>query len=293
MTSGFFDFEEDGTDPGNPPSSHARVFPRGGRFYGKNAAGAERLLGVPDGTEAGQVLHWDGIAAVFAPLPDEFESLIQGDSDFDDFIAGSTASAIGWAVGTNGSGTTAQIGTDEVSQNHPGVARIDTGTTASGRAAFSTTANVRLGGMPVIVEGMFFIPDLSTALENFRFQFGFGNQGNSATDQTNGVFLEHAGDGLTWKICTFDNASGLKTPTTTPVQSGAWTRLRVEVNAAGTEASFYVNGNLIGTQSSFIPVADGRFVGLVFRVNKTVGIGERAVFCDYVFYSFGPFTVAR
>jgi hypothetical protein len=293
MTSAFNDFGVDGLDPATPPAGRVRMFPKADGMYLKLSSGVEKKMFLPEGLTAGDVLVWNGTNFLPAQLPDDFEELINGDSDFDDFISGASGSALNWTVGVSGAGATAQVSTLEVAQNASGVAQISTGTTATGRGAYNCAANVQLGGMPVVIEARIKIPVLSTGTEQFRFQVGLGNQGNSAADQTNGVFFEHFSDSGFWKRCVADNASVIKTPTTAPVQAGAWVRLKIVINAAGTQAEFFVNGVSVGIENTLIPVAATRNVGHVFRILKTIGTTSSFAYIDFFYYKFGSYTVPR
>ena len=75
------------------------------------------------------------------------------------------------------------------------------------------------------------------------------------------------------------------TTTSTAVTASAWTKLRIEVNAAGTSVAFYVNGTLVATHTTNIPLAsNNRFVLVKQGIAKTLGTTARLIYCDYLGY---------
>jgi hypothetical protein len=294
MTSSFWDLEEDGVDPGNPPANHVRLYPKNGRLRRKNSSGGDSVLGLPDGTVVGQQFVWDGTTWVATLIDDSFLTLVQGDGDFDDFNSGSVVSVLGWTTLASGTGATAVTTTTTLlSDNRWGIATFVLGTTATGRSGVGITPFANLGGCPVTIEISIYIDTLSAALEAFRLQVGLGDQTASATDQTNGVYFEHDQTTGNWKFCVADNGTAIRTTSTTAVVTGAWIDLKIMVNAAGNLAEFFVNDVLIGTHTTGLPLAAGRNVGFVIRANKTVGTTSRSFSCDYFGYAFGPYTTPR
>jgi hypothetical protein len=52
------------------------------------------------------------------------------------------------------------------------------------------------------------------------------------------------------------------------------------VNAAGTQADFYVGGALLGSHTTNLPTGAGRETGFGFHIIKTAGTTARTLECD-------------
>ena len=136
------------------------------------------------------------------------------------------------------------------------------------------------------------INTLSNATERYRWISGFGaNTANVA--EIDGVFFTYDEGGTAngtaaspnWQCVTVANSVRTLTTTSTAVAAGAWTKLRIEINAAGTSVAFYVNGTLVATHTTNIPLAsNNRFVIVKQGIAKTAGTTARLVYCDYLGY---------
>jgi hypothetical protein len=76
------------------------------------------------------------------------------------------------------------------------------------------------------------------------------------------------------------------------VTAGQWDRLKIVVNAAGTQADFYVNDTLRFSHTTNIPAAAGRELGFGWLLIKSVGTTARTVDFDYLMVE-QDFTTAR
>ena len=122
--------------------------------------------------------------------------------------------------------------------------------------------------------------------------FGFGSV-ISNSSETNGVFITYdeggTANGTTasanWQCVTVDNSVRTLTTSTTAVTASAWNKLRIEINAAGTSVTFYVNGTAIATHTTNIPLAsNSRYVLMKTGLAKTIGTTTRGFYCDYIGY---------
>lgn len=136
------------------------------------------------------------------------------------------------------------------------------------------------------------INTLSDATNRFRWISGFGSNGAN-TQEGDGVFFTYDEGGTlngtaaspNWQCVTVANLVRTLTTTSTAVTANAWTKLRIEVNAAGTSVAFYVNGTLVATHTTNIPLASSnRFVLVKQGIAKTLGVTARLVYCDYLGY---------
>jgi hypothetical protein len=134
--------------------------------------------------------------------------------------------------------------------------------------------------------------NLSTATDRFRIISGFGSSTGAASESDGVLFTYDEGGSANgtvasanWQCVTASNSVRTLTTTSTAVTTGSWIKLRIEVNAAGTSAAFYVNGTLVATHTTNIPLGSAsRFVLVKQGIFKTIGINNRIMWVDYLGY---------
>jgi hypothetical protein len=178
--------------------------------------------------------------------------------------------------------------------NQIGIAQYQTGTLATGWAMHITEQSAngqqfQFGGGNWMYESYIEVNTLSDATNRFRFVSGFGNVASSGTE-TNGAFFTYDEGGVSngtiaspnWQCVT--TVGAVRTLTTTSVAvTTTWTKLRIIVNADATEVKFYIDGTLVATHTTNIPVLPNRFK-VKQAIVKSLGTGNRFVYCDYIFY---------
>jgi len=171
--------------------------------------------------------------------------------------------------------------------DHPGISGAPVTTSGMGIYRNMGNQSIRIGGGSWVLEGLFRIPTLSTSTQEFVFSFGFMDTPQSGTP-VDGVFFyyERAVDGDFWSINSVNNTTRTKTVLNpgNPVAANTWYKLRIEINAAGTSAEFFINGTSVGTITTNIPTAAGREVGLGSSIRKTVGSTSREYHTDYIWF---------
>jgi hypothetical protein len=179
--------------------------------------------------------------------------------------------------------------------NQQGVAFFQTNTVATNYINYcssSGAAQFWFGGGAWNYEALININTLSTALERYRMIFGFGSV-ISNSSEADGVFITYDEGGTAngtiasanWQCVTVANSVRTLTTSTTAVTASAWNKLRIEINAAGTSVTFYVNGTAIATHTTNIPLAsNSRYVLMKTGVAKTIGTTTRGFYCDYIGY---------
>lgn len=197
----------------------------------------------------------------------------------EDFLGGTTG-MVGLTTGGAG-GVTSGNGT----ASHPGVVAISTGTGTTGAGVVRTanTADFLFGGGRMVYQSIFRIPTLSDGTNTFTVRFGFGNIATG--EQNDGVFLRytHGTNSGNWQLVAINNSSETATNSSSTPAANTWYRVKVEVNAAGTLATFYVNDVSIGTVASNIPTAAGHEVGILAgQIVKSAGTTARTIELDYV-----------
>lgn len=210
--------------------------------------------------------------------------------DFEDFMgtytsAGTISSGI-WIGGASGTGSNAYDSSGTASR--PGIVELSTGTTNSGSASiciyYSTAAHILFGAGVYTIEGDVFIATLSTAAETYALRFGFGDSiAGAPTDGAYFYYYDVAGGSPTpnWYRNTASNTTLTSTDTGVVAVAGAWTRLKVVVNANASSVEFFINGVSVGSNTVNIPSGAGRGTGAVYTAVKSAGTTARLFNIDW------------
>ena len=208
---------------------------------------------------------------------------------FEDFITynATNSTEIGGIITSYASG--AGSGTTHVSAQaaRPGILRMMTGTTNAGYSSLLSsyafaTAGFLFGAGEYTLEGDIYIPDLSTALEEYFIIWGWGDAYGAATDGV--YFLYDRTASVNWQAVTANNAARTTTDTGVAVAEDVWIRPRIFVDGPGANAYFYLDDVLVATNAANIPTAAGRQTGLLMVIRKTVGTTSRDLYMDWFWY---------
>lgn len=192
----------------------------------------------------------------------------------------------------SGTGTGSAIAAQTLSAgNQYGLITVTTGTTTTGRASAQTSAtSFRLGNGTWVYETEVSIPTLSTVTERFSFITGFWDA--TTANQTDAVAFVYDEGGVStgstaaayWQVVTASNSTRTWNTSLTQitVTAGQYYTLRIEINAAGTSAAFFIDGTLVSTQTTNIPTAAGREVGYGSQILKSAGTTARPFYTDYI-----------
>jgi hypothetical protein len=198
-----------------------------------------------------------------------------------------------------GTGSTANKSTTTAAPNQTvnqiGICQYQTGILTTGWISHVNDNQGALafsfGGGAWVYETFIEVETLSTLTEQFRFITGFATQA-SVTNEVNAIIFTYDSGGLrngtiaspNWQCVTSDNSTRTLTTTAVAVTT-TWTKLRIEVNAAATSVTFYINGTLVATHTTNIPTfANSRFLIMKQQLVKSAGINNRSVYCDYLGY---------
>lgn len=229
---------------------------------------------------------------------DKFKRGIQYFTDFEN-TATSTPNFVQFTSGTGASVIRQVTSVPNATINQIGFSQYQTGTTATAYATHINEgfigAQFFFGGGAWVFETYVCVETLSTSLERFRFIAGFGSSATNGAEG-NGAFFTYD-EGATqngtaatpnWQTQTCVNSVRTLTTTSVAVIAGAWIKLRIEVNAAGTSVAFFINGTLVATHTTNIPTwvsaANPRGFNVKQSIVKTIGTTNRSVFCDYFGY---------
>jgi hypothetical protein len=176
---------------------------------------------------------------------------------FEDWIANNAQGSTNWANVQAGTAASASIAPSYVDGNHPGIVRLDAGTDAIGRCGIHKgLETIKLGGGPIYWEALIRIEDLSSTDPEFDVVAGLADVATSSAIQ-DGVYFEYdrnATDGIYWRTVCVNGGTSISADTVAvQVQADTWIKLRIEINASGNSADFYVNGVLRQTTTSNLP----------------------------------------
>ena len=185
------------------------------------------------------------------------------------------------------SGTNASTLTTVTGQNnddHVGVARSSTGTTATGRSAitFSPIDTIQFGVGEVRFRAIVKIQTLNNGTDSFEVRVGFSDNTtvNSPTDAVH--FVYNAGS-LNWICSTLSAGVGLPaTDSGVAVVANQWYRMEIIVNDDASEAYYYIDGVLVHTEISNIPTGSARRTGIISGIRKIAGTNVRYYYTDYL-----------
>ena len=175
--------------------------------------------------------------------------------------------------------------------NQQGVAQWETGTGATNIIAIysggGNPTSLWLGDGTWSFDTSINITTLSTTAfsggERYEMRFGFESSANAATSSNAVMFMYAAGTSANWLCQTIQNNVTTSTTTATVVAAATWTKLRIEINAAGTSVAFYINGTLVATHTTNIPLgSNGRFLMMKMGFFKKTGTTNRTLQIDYV-----------
>lgn len=235
-------------------------------------------VGIVVGYGSGQVFLWN--SAFWLPADSTNPAVI---SIAQEFTAGTGVSAPDFRdFNTSGS---ISMAIDDPG-GHPGIVSLSTASSSSANAAMSIEqASLQLGNGAAYYEADVRIPTLSVGAQRFQVSVGFRDAW-STLDATDGCYWRYKDDvnGGEWEGVCYSNSSVSSTlvDSNVPVVAGTWYKLGVLVNAAGTSATFYLNGAAVGSAiTTSIPTGAGRETGAGAGIKKTVGTTARTVECDY------------
>jgi hypothetical protein len=229
---------------------------------------------------------------------DKFKRGLQYFTDYDN-TASSTPNFTQFSSGAGASVIRQVTNIPNATASQIGFAQFQTGTTATGYITQTNEgfigAQFFFGGGTWVFETFVNVEILSDASNRFRFISGFGNAATNGSE-SNGTFFTYdegatqngTAASLNWQTQTCNASVRTLTTTSVAVTAGAWTKLRIEVNAAATSVAFYINGTLVATHTTNIPkwlaANNPRGFNVKQSIVKTIGTTTRSVFCDYFGY---------
>lgn len=210
------------------------------------------------------------------------------------FSAGRFGCDLQWTVSNLAGSSSGAVATGFCGARHPGVCYLNPGTT-SGQLIGAQVSHdmILLGGGYVYFEAIIALEGLSggAGMPDYSCFVGMA----SASPATSGNYvgfwydipnqtITTSGSSLRWMCVTASGAATTVTNSGVNVADNGGTstwssgqRLRFEVNAAGTEVKFYIDGTLVATHATNIPTSI--HIGPALHVDKdTTGANTNDVF---------------
>lgn len=191
-------------------------------------------------------------------------------------------------VANNSSGTTGNA--PLTAANHPGEISMTTGTgtTNAARIISCTTCFTFGGGATSFEMGATSSATLSDGTDSYQFVAGFLD--GATVNQIDGAYFLYDSQGAStgsaasanWQIVTVSNSTRTFTTTSTAYAVNTYNKLKIEVNAAGTQVNFFIDGTLVGTHTTNIPTGTARTFGFGSYIVKSAGTSSRTVTADYM-----------
>jgi hypothetical protein len=205
----------------------------------------------------------------------------------DDFIYDGENNTRVWPWGCGGNGTAATVVATTPVSGHPGIISLNAGTDINGESSMNRgqgAGNVILGDGSHELNFVVRVPTLSTVTDEFDFWFGLGDGLENFTSHPGNNCVAFQYSRLTstnWQGITKSGGSSTTASggSNVAVTTG-WANFKIIINAAGTSATFYVNGVNIGTSTTNIPTTNPIYLG--FSIKKSLGITSSNSLVDYV-----------
>lgn len=198
---------------------------------------------------------------------------------FDDFVYGTVGSTTGpWTV--NGANVT-QVGSQAV--NRPGVLQLTTASLSTGQAFFHNgITEYVFGGGAVSLE---WSARLTTAIpdgvQTYSMWMGFHDV-TTAKDAVDGAYFYLDSASANWQCVTSKASTRTTNSSGVAAVNGTWVKFRIDINAACTSITFYINGTLVATSTTNLPDTTSNNCGIMFNILKSLGTTPSIFQVDYV-----------
>jgi hypothetical protein len=251
------------------------------------AAAATHTHGVGDLTAgsatSGQVLTYNGSAWAPATAGGSAFNPATTSESWNDFLGAATAP---WASVTNGTGANVVFTVPGGGNARFGLATHGTGSTSTGRSFIGSNNQDAMeftGGAHVFETAITCVSNVSTSTERYILYAGFFE--SLTATPAEGAYFRYSDDvnGGDWECVTVSASTETLTDSNVAVTAGTFNKLRIEVNGAGTEAKFYIDGTLVATHTTNMPGSTDR-LGVGVNMRKTVGTTTRQIRNDYIYH---------
>lgn len=206
----------------------------------------------------------------------------------DDFLNSQFSASTGpigffWSI--NGTATFTKLDPSTSNLNRVGIIQFATGTTLTANATASTNlTSVQLGGSTFQFASSCNMESVPNGTENFLVRMGLVNTFPGAQ---NGVYFiaDRTVSTTNWQAVCVQGSTATVADTGIALATG-WINFRFQVNGA-TNVQFYINGVLVATISTNLPLTNGQPVGPLISIQKVGGTASQLIDFDYVAINYG------
>lgn len=217
-------------------------------------AGQTRVLTVPD--KDGTIAMLDDIVVGGGGLYEESEAFVNFNKLTDGGTTGGTVDGVDFVC--NGSSAQVTVGDS--------FADLVSGTSTTGQAEFGVLNGFSSGGLleatDQSVEFLAVIRSpsaLSDGTNRYKIQCGLVSNVGQFSLEPNGAYFRYIDNQNSGKwLAVTKNGTETGTDTLVTVATSTVYVLKIEINAAGTEARFYINGSLVATNTGNFPARTNR-----------------------------------
>lgn len=214
---------------------------------------------------------------------------------FDDlYPAGGSGVYLHVIASSSGSGSAAtQQSPIAAIAGHPGVLRLETGTTTTGRAWISLGASdVDTWWFGTNIQTVTWLirtgPNLSDATDTYSLRIGLHDNIATPASIADGAFFlySHGTNSGRWEANVFGASSSTVADTGITVAADTWYKLSVTIDEVGGSAAFSINDDLVATiEGANVPTGTGEGTAISANINKSAGTTERLFYVDYVYFA--------
>jgi len=209
---------------------------------------------------------------------------------YEDFLfdayAGGGSNDNPYSFQTTSNAGSSDIETTATGNDYMGMHVLSTLASASSRPlleSFGGFNKLILGGLDFSYEIRVRMPTLSDGTNTYTVRFGLMD-GIAAGQPANGVIFSYTNgtNSGRWRGSTIASSTATNVDSTITVTANTWYRVKIIVNAAGSNVDFYIDDVLIGSATTNIPTAALR---LVAKIEKSAGTTARTANIDYFAWS--------
>lgn len=165
-----------------------------------------------------------------------------------------------------------------------GVAQQYSGTGAGTSSNYTALngSSFRAGISTLVAVFRSWLDSVGSVAEGYEWTAGFIDNSAASQQHTDGAYFRFLGDGVNTNYSCVTSAGGVRTTTVTtvPVVINTEHIFEVQINEAGTQVVFFIDGVVVATHTTNIPGA-GQLFAPGFKMHKTVGTAQRYAYYDW------------
>jgi len=217
-----------------------------------------------------------------------------GSEYFNDFGVNNTFTGDGvfQTAVANGGATSINSGTLPTTNNFVGLQGLGTGVNTNGVSSIRTDANFgRFWTLSnrISLISRFWLRDLITATDRYNVIFGISAGTNSTLTVGCAFIYDEGGVGTgttaspNFQIITAVGSVRTNFVTSVVVAVDTWYDFRIESNSTFTQVLYYINDNLVLTETTNVPTNSNQALPII-SLTKTAGTNNRVMAIDYIGY---------